>query len=69
MRLTPLLYRLWPRLNTSATVNDLVNAIRSQYQAPDAYALNAGYPPADVMSGKTLTEAGLLGTSITLRKV
>lgn len=57
------------RLNSSGTVSDLVAAIRSQYQAPDAYALSAGYPPADVIAGKTLQEAGLLGAAITLKKV
>lgn len=61
--------RLKIKLNNSATVLQLAAAIRSQ-GVTEAFSMNAGYPPKDLCdSNATLTDAGLVGASVTLKKV
>ena len=60
--------RLKIRLNNHATVLHLAAAIRSQ-GVSETFILNAGYPPKDVNDPTlSLTNAGLVGAAVTLKK-
>lgn len=61
--------RLRIQMNQSATIRDLVTAIKVQYTTSDTYTLSAGFPPKDVEGvDQSLLGAGLLSAAITLKK-
>jgi len=64
--------RLRIKMNNKATILHLAATIRSQWPtgASDSFSLNAGFPPKDLTNpNQTISEAGLVGSSVTLKKI
>jgi len=57
------------KINVDATVLQLAATIHSLGAGADSYILSAGFPPKDIVDGsQTLAQAGLQGSSLTLKK-
>jgi len=62
--------RLRIKINLDCTVLQLVAEIQRQGPGADSYVLSSGFPPKDIVDGsQTLTQAGLQGAALTLKKV